>query len=127
MHFLSDDLLARIRSRAGEVDATNSFPADDLADLRGAGYLGAFVPVEFGGSGPGGAAAAAGTGEQPGPQSAGTDAPKWPSHRPRARPAVATGAHASSGPARGGRRAPMPLPWASGSAPSARWPFGPSA
>ena len=51
MHFLSDDLLARIRSRAGEVDATNSFPADDLADLRGAGYLGAFVPVEFGGSG----------------------------------------------------------------------------
>ena len=51
MGFLTDDLLARIHDRAGEVDATNTFPDADLADLREAGYLAAFVPVEFGGAG----------------------------------------------------------------------------
>ncbi|MDC4233413.1 acyl-CoA/acyl-ACP dehydrogenase [Actinomyces sp. B33] len=51
MAFLSDDLLARIHDRAAAHDADNTFPADDLADLRDAGYLRAFVPVEYGGAG----------------------------------------------------------------------------
>jgi len=51
MTFLPDDLLARIHERAPEVDAANRFPDEDLADLRAAGYLAAFVPTEFGGGG----------------------------------------------------------------------------
>lgn len=51
MTFLSDDLLATIHDRAAEVDATNTFPDADLAALRAAGYLSAFVPAEFGGGG----------------------------------------------------------------------------
>lgn len=51
MSFLSEDLLDRIHSRAASHDETNTFPHDDLADLREAGYLGAFVPVEYGGAG----------------------------------------------------------------------------
>lgn len=48
---LPDDLLARIRDRADAVDRDNVFPADDLADLRDAGYLRVLVPREFGGAG----------------------------------------------------------------------------
>lgn len=51
MAFLSDDLLARIHERAAAHDLDNTFPDDDLADLRDAGYLKAFVPTEFGGMG----------------------------------------------------------------------------
>ena len=51
MTFLPEDLLATIHGRAAEVDATNTFPDADLADLRDAGYLAAFVPAEFGGGG----------------------------------------------------------------------------
>lgn len=51
MTFLTDDLLDRIHARAAEVDAANTFPDADLADLRGAGYLAAFVPTAFGGAG----------------------------------------------------------------------------
>ncbi|MDO5535763.1 MAG: acyl-CoA dehydrogenase family protein [Propionibacteriaceae bacterium] len=51
MTFLTDDLLDLIHERAPEVDATNTFPDADLADLRAAGYLAAFVPTEFGGGG----------------------------------------------------------------------------
>lgn len=51
MGFLSDDLLARIHERATVHDQENTFPTDDLADLREAGYLAAFVPKEYGGAG----------------------------------------------------------------------------
>lgn len=49
--FLSEELLSTIHSRAPQHDADNTFPFDDLSDLREAGYLGAFVPKEFGGGG----------------------------------------------------------------------------
>ena len=48
---LTDDLVARIRDRAPVHDRENTFPHDDLADLRAAGYLTAFVPPELGGAG----------------------------------------------------------------------------
>ncbi len=48
---LSDDLLLRLRGRAGGYDDANEFFTDDLADLVEAGYLRALVPVEFGGLG----------------------------------------------------------------------------
>lgn len=48
---LPDDLLDRIRDRAPEVDRSNAFPHEDLAELRDAGYLTALVPTEFGGGG----------------------------------------------------------------------------
>ncbi len=48
---LPDDLLERIRSRAATVDAENTFPDEDLAELRDAGYLAILVPRELGGSG----------------------------------------------------------------------------
>ena len=51
MPFLTDDLLDRIHERAAATDADNTFPDADLADLREAGYLAAFVPDEFGGAG----------------------------------------------------------------------------
>lgn len=51
MGFLSDELLARIHERATVHDQENTFPTDDLADLREAGYLAAFVPKEYGGAG----------------------------------------------------------------------------
>ena len=51
MGFLSDELLSTIHARAARHDAENTFPDDDLADLRAAGYLAAFVPREFGGAG----------------------------------------------------------------------------
>lgn len=49
--FLSDDLLSAIHSRANAVDQANVFPDEDLRDLKEAGYLRAFVPQEFGGTG----------------------------------------------------------------------------
>ncbi|CAN5116268.1 acyl-CoA dehydrogenase family protein [soil metagenome] len=51
MSILSDELIERIRSRAAGYDATNSFFFDDLDELREAGYLRMFTPVERGGLG----------------------------------------------------------------------------
>lgn len=51
MPFLPEKLLEGFRSRAATVDATNAFPEDDYRELREAGYLGAFVPKEYGGAG----------------------------------------------------------------------------
>ncbi|MGV9193557.1 acyl-CoA dehydrogenase family protein [Microbacterium sp. MC2] len=48
---LPDDLLARIRDRAAQVDRDNVFPDDDLADLVDAGYLKILVPEDLGGAG----------------------------------------------------------------------------
>ncbi|MVT27304.1 acyl-CoA dehydrogenase [Nesterenkonia alkaliphila] len=48
---LSPELLGRIRDRAPGYDARNEFCAEDLEDLRQAGYLKALVPTEFGGLG----------------------------------------------------------------------------
>lgn len=48
---LDDALLERIRSRAATHDRENSFPHDDLDDLRAAGYLAALVPEDLGGAG----------------------------------------------------------------------------
>ncbi len=48
---LTDDLLATVQDRAAGHDRDNTFPDDDLADLRAAGYLRAFVPVDMGGAG----------------------------------------------------------------------------
>lgn len=49
--YLPDDLLARIRERAVVHDRENTFPHDDLDELREAGYLGILVPSELGGAG----------------------------------------------------------------------------
>ncbi|MEJ8285411.1 acyl-CoA dehydrogenase family protein [Curtobacterium citreum] len=46
-----DDLLARIADRAPGYDAANAFCAEDLDELRAAGYLRIGVPVAQGGSG----------------------------------------------------------------------------
>ena len=51
MVFLTDELWETIHGRAARYDADNSFPYEDLNDLREAGYLAAFVPTEFGGAG----------------------------------------------------------------------------
>ncbi|MFT4211007.1 MAG: acyl-CoA dehydrogenase family protein [Microbacterium sp.] len=48
---LPDDLLERIGGRAAGYDADNRFPEDDLAELRGAGYLAILVPADRGGAG----------------------------------------------------------------------------
>ena len=50
-HYLPDDLLERIRERAPIHDRENTFPAQDLAELRDAGYLKILVPAERGGAG----------------------------------------------------------------------------
>ena len=49
--YLPADLLARIRERAVVHDRDNTFPHDDLDELRAAGYLGILVPAELGGAG----------------------------------------------------------------------------
>jgi alkylation response protein AidB-like acyl-CoA dehydrogenase len=49
--FLPDDLLARFRERAAVHDRENTFPDDDLADLKAAGYLAILAPAELGGGG----------------------------------------------------------------------------
>ncbi len=48
---LTDDLLARVAERAPVHDRENTFPYADLAELRDAGYLRAFVPEALGGAG----------------------------------------------------------------------------
>jgi alkylation response protein AidB-like acyl-CoA dehydrogenase len=48
---LPTELLERFRARAGELDRTNSYFADDLAELREIGYLAAAVPAHLGGWG----------------------------------------------------------------------------
>ena len=45
------EMLERFRSRAGELDGTNTYFHEDLAELREIGYLAAAVPLEFGGAG----------------------------------------------------------------------------
>jgi alkylation response protein AidB-like acyl-CoA dehydrogenase len=49
--YLPDDLIERIRARAAAHDRDNTFPDDDLADLRAAGYLAILVPRNRGGAG----------------------------------------------------------------------------
>lgn len=49
--YLPDALLERIRERAGIHDRENTFPQDDLDELRDAGYLSILVPAERGGAG----------------------------------------------------------------------------
>ncbi|NQX11273.1 acyl-CoA/acyl-ACP dehydrogenase [Microbacteriaceae bacterium VKM Ac-2855] len=51
MSILSDELIERIRARAAGHDADNTFFHDDLAELRDAGYLRMFAPIERGGLG----------------------------------------------------------------------------
>ena len=48
---LPDDMLARIRERAVVHDRENTFPEEDLVELRDAGYLSILVPTELGGAG----------------------------------------------------------------------------
>ena len=48
---LPDDLLERIRERAVVHDRENTFPEDDLAELREVGYLSMLVPADRGGLG----------------------------------------------------------------------------
>jgi alkylation response protein AidB-like acyl-CoA dehydrogenase len=48
---LTDELLERFRERASVHDRENTFPDDDLADLKDAGYLAILVPRELGGAG----------------------------------------------------------------------------
>lgn len=48
---LSDELLETFRGRAAGYDSANAFFAEDLADLKAAGYLRAFVPTALGGAG----------------------------------------------------------------------------
>jgi alkylation response protein AidB-like acyl-CoA dehydrogenase len=45
------EMLERFRSRAAELDRTNQYFAEDLAELRDVGYLAAAVPTEHGGWG----------------------------------------------------------------------------
>jgi len=49
--FLPDDLLERIRERAAVHDRENTFPQQDLDELKAAGYLSILVPAELGGAG----------------------------------------------------------------------------
>ncbi|MBX3091308.1 MAG: acyl-CoA/acyl-ACP dehydrogenase [Cryobacterium sp.] len=51
MSILSDTLLESIHSRAARYDRDNEFCAEDLEELRAAGYLSALVPREMGGAG----------------------------------------------------------------------------
>ena len=48
---LTDEMLERFRARAAVHDRDNTFPDDDLAELRDAGYLAVLVPRELGGAG----------------------------------------------------------------------------
>lgn len=48
---LTDEMLERFRTRAAVHDRENTFPDDDLADLKAAGYLAILVPRELGGAG----------------------------------------------------------------------------
>ena len=57
--YLPDDLLERFRERAAVHDRENTFPDDDLAELKAAGYLAILAPAELGGGGLGLAEASA--------------------------------------------------------------------
>ncbi|MEV8272383.1 acyl-CoA dehydrogenase family protein [Microbacterium sp. NPDC077184] len=48
---LPDDLLERFRARAAAHDRDNTFPEDDLDELRERGYLAILVPADLGGAG----------------------------------------------------------------------------
>ena len=48
---LPTEMLERFRARAGELDRTNAYFAEDLDELRSVGYLAAAVPPELGGWG----------------------------------------------------------------------------
>ncbi len=48
---LPTEMLERFRSRAGELDRTNTYFHDDLAELAEVGYLAAAVPAHLGGWG----------------------------------------------------------------------------
>ncbi len=48
---LDEALLARIRDRAADYDRRNAFFAEDLDELRAAGYLAMMVPADLGGAG----------------------------------------------------------------------------
>jgi alkylation response protein AidB-like acyl-CoA dehydrogenase len=48
---LPTEMLERFRARAGELDRTNRYFEEDLAELRAAGYLAAAVPTHLGGWG----------------------------------------------------------------------------
>jgi alkylation response protein AidB-like acyl-CoA dehydrogenase len=48
---LPTDVLERFRDRAGDLDQTNAYFHEDLAELRELGYLAAAVPEELGGWG----------------------------------------------------------------------------
>jgi alkylation response protein AidB-like acyl-CoA dehydrogenase len=48
---LPTEMLDRFRSRAGQLDRTNSYFAEDLIELRDCGYLAAAVPAQRGGWG----------------------------------------------------------------------------
>lgn len=49
--YLPDALLEQIRSRAAQHDRDNTFPDEDLAALKAAGYLAILVPESRGGAG----------------------------------------------------------------------------
>src|SRR5699024_8767160 len=49
--FLPDSLLSTFRERAADHDRDNTFPEDDLADLRARGYPRLLAPTELGGLG----------------------------------------------------------------------------
>jgi alkylation response protein AidB-like acyl-CoA dehydrogenase len=63
---LSAEMLEGFRGRAGDLDRTNAYFAEDLAELRSHGYLAAAVPTHLGGWGlslaSGGQPAASGAG-----------------------------------------------------------------
>jgi alkylation response protein AidB-like acyl-CoA dehydrogenase len=48
---VDDELLERFRSRADELDRTNTYIHEDMAELKALGYLAANVPVHHGGWG----------------------------------------------------------------------------
>jgi alkylation response protein AidB-like acyl-CoA dehydrogenase len=48
---IPQEMLERFRARAPELDRTNAYFEDDLADLREIGYLAAAVPADLGGWG----------------------------------------------------------------------------
>lgn len=50
---IAEGLAGRLRERAGGYDATATFPAEDIADLRASGLLGLLVPTALGGMGAG--------------------------------------------------------------------------
>src|SRR5688500_7736514 len=43
---LTTEMLERFRARAGDLDRTNAYFEEDLAELRAIGYLAAAVPAE---------------------------------------------------------------------------------